>query len=103
MRAPRHLEIAHATFSIRPDRAACDADDADGLFVASARRIAYRPGMAADRRREVLLHEALHACVEVSRGHGLDYDAEEAVVDALTGPLLDLIRRNPDFLEFLRA
>lgn len=103
MRPPRELHVAHATFSITVDRQACDAEDSDGLFMAGARRIVYVPGMPLDRRREVLLHEALHACVEVSRGHGLDLDAEEAVVDALTGPLLDLLRRNPDFVRFLGA
>lgn len=102
MRPPRLLRIAHASFAIVTDRAACDETDTDGLFWAGRRRIAYRPGMPADRRREVVLHEALHACVEVSRGHGLDADAEEAVVDALTGPLLDLLRGNPAFLDYLR-
>lgn len=100
-RPPRRLTIGHATFTVRADVALCDENNADGLMDGGGRQIIYRPGMAPDRRREVLIHEALHACVEVSRGHGLDVDTEEAVVDAVAGAVLSLIRNNPDFLTYL--
>lgn len=101
MQPPKALRIGHTIWAIGPDRRGCDALEADGFTDANTRRIGYRPGLARDRRCEVLLHEAFHAAVEVARGHGLDYEHEELVVDALTGPLLDLLRDNPTFVAYL--
>lgn len=105
MPPPRSLRVAHATYTLRPDRAECEAVGSNGHFLGDARRIAYRDDLPADKLREVLLHEALHATFDACGQPTLfgDVEDEERVVHALTGPLLDLLRRNPRFVEFLTA
>lgn len=104
MRPPRALKMGHATFDVQPGRQECEDSGANGLFLGDRRRIVYRDDLPADKVREVVLHEALHAAVDVCGRTDLFADdaAEEAVVHALTGPVLDLIRRNPRLLDFLR-
>lgn len=52
---------------------------------------------------ETLLHEVLHACVaQAGLTHALaDDDLEERVVLAVTPPLLDTLRSNPELVAFL--
>lgn len=100
-RPPAALVVAHTSYTVTLDEAECEQQNADGLTWYGQRRIVLRPGMALDREREVMLHEALHACVGAARGHGLSDAAEERAVDALTGPILDLFRRNPKLREYL--
>ena len=57
--------------------------------------------------RETLLHELVHACFHVSR---IDFDnlkkhtdLEEHVAGRLPGPLLAVLRDNPNVLEYLTA
>jgi hypothetical protein len=97
---PEQLWIAHTAYDVAYSDDECDALGSDGHILIGARRIAIRSTLHADREREVVLHEALHACIGVTR-LGLSDDDEETYVDALTGPLLDLIRRNPGLVEFL--
>jgi hypothetical protein len=49
---------------------------------------------------EVLLHELLHACLA---GATLEDEAEEAMVNAAAGPLLDALRSNPGLVRVLLA
>jgi hypothetical protein len=48
-----------------------------------------------------LLHEALHACLAVSSGHGLHYEHEETVIRCLEPALLSLLRDNPVLVDLL--
>ena len=99
---PSSLHVGHMSYDIDyNDEANCDELAADGFTHEGTRRIGIRPTLHPDYEREVLLHDALHACVDVTR-LGLSYKAEERIVDHLTGPLLDLIRRNPELIRFLQ-
>lgn len=104
VKPPRALKIAHATFEVRADALTCEGHGAAGITQGDRRLILFRDDLPADKVREVVLHEALHAAVAACGRPDLfaSEDAEEAVVHALTGPVLDLIRRNPSFLDFLR-
>jgi hypothetical protein len=62
--------------------------------------IAVDPGRHEDYARATLLHEILHACVR-SSDPTLDDEHEETVVAAMTGPLLAMLRDNPDVLDYL--
>jgi hypothetical protein len=62
--------------------------------------IAVDPGRHEDYARATLLHEILHACVR-SSDPTLDDEHEETVVAAMTGPLLSMLRDNPDVLDYL--
>ena len=73
----------------------------NGHFVTDSRRIVFAPGLVPNKEREVLLHETLHAIIDVAL---LEWEgaAEEAVVKAITGPLLNLIRQNKAFIAYLQ-
>jgi hypothetical protein len=62
--------------------------------------IAVDPGKHEDYARATLLHEILHACIR-SSDPTLDDEHEETVVAAITGPLLSMLRDNPDVLDYL--
>jgi len=62
--------------------------------------IAVDPGRHEDYARATLLHEILHACIR-SSDPTLDDEHEETVVAAMTGPLLAMLRDNPDVLDYL--
>lgn len=61
-----------------------------------------------DYTADSLLHEILHICLRVSSCNINDevakdnvYDVEERIVSALTGILLDTLRRNPQLIRYL--
>jgi hypothetical protein len=62
--------------------------------------IAVDPGRHEDYARATLLHEILHACVR-SSDPTLDDEHEETVVAAMTGPLLSMLRDNPEVVDYL--
>lgn len=59
-----------------------------------------RPAVALSFTQETLMHEALHAAFFAAR---LNPQNEEEVVNSLSPVLLDLLRRNPDLLNYLLA
>ncbi len=69
--------------------------------------ISVRPGLAPGAEREVVVHELLHACVNVAgqpiesmrRKCGL----EENAVSVIAPTLLGVIRENPPLLRYLTA
>ena len=60
--------------------------------------IAVREGLSLDRMSDTLLHEALH-CMLAQMGY--ENDNEEWVVTALAPLLLQLLRDNPETLEYI--
>jgi len=98
---PASVVIAHATWDVEYNDAECAAMGSDGHTLVGGRRIALKSDLCLDREQEVMLHEALHACIGATTLE-LDEDDEESLVNTLTGPVLDLIRRNPDLVEYLR-
>lgn len=65
-------------------------------------RITLEPEQEDQHKRLALLHECLHACWHAT--DPLDpNNAEEFAMRTLSGPLLDMLRRNPDLVEYLLA
>lgn len=64
-------------------------------------------GIADDKFRshaykaDTLLHELIHMAFRTSGFAGLDYDAEEAIVMAITPQLLHCLRENLEVLDYL--
>lgn len=57
-----------------------------------------------DNERETLLHEALHAVLDsINVRDMLSPKQEEQLVSRLSPPLLDMLRRNPEFTGYLVA
>lgn len=77
-----------------------EAGGAHGVTVPRRHLIAVDGTLEGTSLAEVLLHELLHACLA---GHTMDDEAEEAVVNAAAGPLLDALRRNPGLVRVLLA
>ena len=104
MSRPRLVKISPYTWSIKwsrhevlkhhPNGDACGACDMESMS------IAVDPGKHEDYARATLLHEILHACIR-SSDPTLDDEHEETVVAAITGPLLSMLRDNPDVLDYL--
>lgn len=101
MARPKKLQINHAEFSVELSKNETDAMQTNGHFMPDARRIVIDPHLVPNKEREVLLHEAIHAVIDIAL---LDWkeSAEEAVVKSLTGPLLSLIRQNKAFIAYLQ-
>jgi hypothetical protein len=51
--------------------------------------------------KRTLLHEALHACLAASSGHGLGYETEETLIRCLEPALMSLLKDNPQLVEVL--
>lgn len=104
MSRPRLVKISPYTWSIKwsrhevlkhhPSGDACGACDMESMS------IAVDPGKHEDYARATLLHEILHACIRSSDPR-LDEDNEEIVVAAMTGPLLSMLRDNPEVVDYL--
>lgn len=99
---PTQLRIAHATFTVKVDNKACAAQEANGTTVIDEREITVRDDLPVDKLREVLLHETLHGCFNAG-ALALPNAQEERLVGAITGPLLQTLRDNPDLVAFLLA
>lgn len=99
-RIPKRLKVGHATYDVSQASNEPLGHEAHAIIVVDQRRIVLEPGLHPDKAREVLLHEVLHAVVSAA---GLEWEAddEEAIVSRFTGPLLDALRSNPQFISFL--
>lgn len=89
------------TLAVEVNQGECDAQGASGFYVEEQRRIVLAPSNHRDKKREVLVHESLHACIDASGLVFEDEEMEELIVHNLTGPLLDMLRRNPQYVAFL--
>lgn len=64
-------------------------------------RIRMGKGMPRRMLRGVLMHESLHGVWERALGDRYSEATEEVIVDYLAPWILDMLRRNPDLVEFL--
>lgn len=98
MDTPKVIYIGHADYEIREKRQfdlLGETDNIDGV-------ITLRKKQGAACKRDTLLHEVLHATIWMSGyGHGMESEAEEKLVRALTPWLLAALRDNPSLVEFL--
>jgi hypothetical protein len=94
---PPRITVGPHVFHLTYDRNIGDRG-ANGETYRESCRILIADNLATSIEREVVLHESLHALYGATN---LDGDQEEATVQALTAPLLDLLRCNPSFVSYL--
>lgn len=82
-------------------------DEGDDLYGQSDHgklRIIVDPTLPFDQLADTLLHEVLHGLTELTGIiDDLGHKREERMVRRLTPALLDLLRRNPELVEYLTA
>ena len=106
MELPKAIQIGALSYPIRTDRETINQATVDGKtdFWANIRfsetDIVLEPNQTLAHQRMTLLHEVLHGCFHTTM---LSKKWEETAVRLLTGPLLDVLRRNPELLAFLLA
>lgn len=106
MALPKTVEIGPLTFRVIDDRSEHNqtiVDDMEktwGLIRYATGKIILDPDQNDGHKRMCLLHEVMHGCWHIGdRSHKND----EAAIRALAGPLLDVLRRNPDLVAYLTA
>lgn len=103
---PTHIQVGPMRYTVAVDQVAINAEGSSkhvyGVTLHKKLSIFLAEGMAADQEADTLLHEVLHACLNVT-GQDLPYtDTQmEAVVYGLSPVLLDTLRRNPDLVAYL--
>lgn len=78
-----------------------DGEDLWGRYQPSSGRILIRPGLPPDLERVSVLHELLHACIEVAGRPCDDDKGEERIVAAVAPALLDVLLRNKPLTTYL--
>lgn len=89
---PSELWINGLRWTVEPlDPEEADRDDISGLCHDRTHTIYVDKRMSMPDREEVLVHEVLHA---IWPKGAVDHDTEEKLVEALCGPLTELLRKN---------
>ena len=101
-RLPRHFKVGSSRYSITRDPNVVDDEDGPvlGLTIHQSNTVYVAPGMARDRTSDVSLHEALHVML-YKAGIDISERQEEKLVSQLTPVLLDFIRDNITFINYL--
>lgn len=99
---PTSVQVGPLTYRIKPWKNR-PADNAQAWGMCDKKRtvILLHKGLSRQRKREVLLHEVMHACFDSSGLTMKDNCPEEMVVNDLTFPLLGVLRDNPDLVAYL--
>lgn len=116
---PTSVRIGHLLYTIRWSNdlieAKQQADERDGLLAPGRTMCGYsspitcliviREDLTPDVESDTLLHEILHQCLAASGCEPNQMsrvpDVEERVVWAMTGPLLTVLRENPNVYHYL--
>ena len=105
-RRPREIQIGPFPFAVVYDESVCNRDAIEqgsgdhnfGLMRPLEQRIYVNPRQGPDMAKDTLLHEVLHALLMPLC---LGSEEEERIVAPLSTGLLDVIQRNPEFVEWL--
>ena len=105
---PRFIQVGARRYSIRCSQADIDAESVEqgaelhGMTNTTAMRITLNPKNSPDRQRDTLMHESLHAILDLAGlNQDLGQEMEERVVNRLAPVLLDALRRNPRLVAYL--
>lgn len=109
VKPPSSIRIGYATYRVQEDRDRCDDESVEGMSNGNQRLILLRGDRPYDSAADTVLHEVLHQCLHVAGlqastlvGKGVTgEDAEEMVVRAMSGMLLDTLRENPELVRYL--
>jgi hypothetical protein len=96
---PYEIEIRCSQIAIDHAHAQSDAY-VDGATMIRKGWIAIRPEISDSAKREVLLHEVMHAAWFVA-GRRDEKVSDETAISILAPTLLDTLRRNPELAAYL--
>lgn len=74
-----------------------------GQTITTEQHVAIRNEQGPDQERDTMLHELLHACIQVGGIRIGNSRREEMLVRTLSPVLLDCLRRSPELVEYLLA
>lgn len=111
---PTSVQIGAFVFNVDLDQAYMDREAArrgeelSGMSEFEKQKITIAEGQGSDITADTVLHEILHMCLRVTvcdinteTANGGVEDIEERMISALTGVLLDTLRRNPEMSQYL--
>lgn len=102
MSRPQQVRIGYQRYALTFTTAQLTKGaSADGVTIPSVGVIAIRPDMQEDRKRETLLHEAMHAAWDQTPLRNKESALEEEVISALSPILFALLRDNPTVVRYL--
>jgi hypothetical protein len=93
MKIPKEVVVMGKSYTVGPLSEECGDF---GRCMAGNQRIQIKANQAPGQLRDTLLHEVLHAV-----SYELYLELEERQVHILANGLLDTLRRNPKFTQFL--
>lgn len=116
---PTHVDVGPWRLEVIVDRSAIDRAGQEGRRILTGSyqprdgHVLIEPDLPHDLEVETLVHELLHALLDLTAmgsasnddgdGAVLRPDTEELVVRALSPALLDMLRRNADLVAYLLA
>jgi hypothetical protein len=112
VRLPRSLKAGPFDIKVDVSKKAQERVDRDtegplyGMWDGKSATILLSTRAADTIMRETLVHEILHAVLELSGAssvHIKDSDEEEGIVRSIAPMLLDVLRRNPKLVDYLRS
>jgi hypothetical protein len=104
VKPPKEIDVGPFTYRVRSDADAVARIDAEesGLYDDETLTITINPNRPAQVRREVLLHEFLHAVTDITGlAHELGQKREEKIVRRMAPVLLAALRANPELVDYL--
>lgn len=105
---PDTIDVNPYTYRVKEDLEACIAADAQGVCLDDQGVIIVNPALKAIAARDTLLHEVLHA-VWMRAGLQTDFDhvekdsPGERIINVVATGLLQVLRDNPQFVEYLTS
>lgn len=108
MKPPKTVQVGPHPYRIKFDDTRCNDIECRGQTDADQLQIILNSKLPTSMVRETVLHELLHACLDVQGVNVgdkplLDDDEHERLVRGLSPILLDVLRRNRDLAAFLLA
>lgn len=95
---PRRLDILGRVWTTRARR----LPDAYGQCDYEQNRLEYRPGLSHAEKRDVVLHEIMHA-LRHQQGHEYGGEVEESYVRSLASGLISVFDANPKLVAWLTS
>ena len=101
VRMPKTVRVGPHVYSVLRQRAS-QMGDLLGECDTNLLQIRVRQRLPRSKAQETLTHELLHACTHPSL-NGNEHLSDEQFVEGVAPVLLQVIRDNPDLLDYLRS
>jgi hypothetical protein len=92
------IKVLNVTWTLQEVPRRMCADDSWGWIDPETETICYQQGAPAQRLREVILHEVIHA---INGAMSLDGAEDEQIASRMSVALMTVMRDNPEFRQWL--